>query len=116
MSKFTAPTGESPLDGRMAEVSQQLQGLREALSFLRDRAEQDGEAVGGQVGKVLMELRQLLRLAMETESKFEERRKEKEAIVSGYRLDLDEARATIGRRLDRLRAAEHPGFVSGRVE
>lgn len=116
MSKFTAPTGESPLDERVAEVRHQLGSMRQALVLLRDQTELDGEAVGGQTGKVLTELRHLIRLAMETEKAFEDRRKAKEGIVNTYRLDLDDARATIRRRLDRLRAAEHAGHVPGRVD
>lgn len=47
MNKFTAPTGESPLDGDVAEVRQLLRGVRGALSTLRDRMELDEDAAGG---------------------------------------------------------------------
>lgn len=111
MGKFTAPTGESPLDGDVVEVRKMLRGVRDALASLRDRLEQDDDAIGGPAGKVMIELRGLIRTTMDTEQRIEERRKEKEGIVNAYRLDLDDARITIGRRLDRLRAAEQAGGV-----
>ncbi|WP_127111742.1 hypothetical protein [Shimia sediminis] len=116
MSKFTAPLGGSPLDEDVAEVRHQLKSLRGGLALLRDKLEQDEDIAGGPFGKVLMELRQLLRTTMETEQKLEERRKKKEGIVHDYRLDLEDARTSIGRRLDRLRAAEDARGFSGRVE
>jgi hypothetical protein len=44
---------------------------------------------------------------METEARFEERRKKKDGVAYDYALDLDEARLTISRRLARLR--DHTG-------
>ena len=112
MNKFTAPTGESPLDGDVAEVRQLLRGVRGALSTLRDRMELDEDAVGGQTGKVLTELRHLIRTTIDTEKNFEQRQKEKDGVVHDYRLDLHDARASIERRLARLRAVGNPDRVS----
>ncbi|WP_299352997.1 hypothetical protein [uncultured Shimia sp.] len=116
MSKFTAPTGESPLDQDVAEVRRLLRSMRVALAELRDRLEQDETSVGGQLGKVLTELRHMIRTTMDTESRFEERRKQKAGIVHEYRLDLDAARATIQCRLVSLRNARNSDVVSGQSE
>ncbi|SHI84238.1 hypothetical protein SAMN05444000_103195 [Shimia gijangensis] len=113
MNKFTAPTGESPLDEDVAEVRHLLRGVRGALSTLRGRLEQDEEAAGGQTGKVLTELRHLIRTTIDTEKSFEQRQKEKDGIVNDYRLDLHDARASIERRLARLRAVRDTTSLSG---
>ena len=106
MSKTTTPMGGSPLDQEMAEVRQQLQSLRGAMALLRERLGRDETPVGGSLGRALTELRQLMRTTMETEQAFEKRRTEKEGDREAKRLDLDAARDSIGRRLDRLRAAQ----------
>lgn len=112
MKNFEPPTGESPLDPDVAEVRKLLWGVRGALASLRDRLEQDEGDVAGQTGKALTELRQLIRTTIDTEKSFEERQKKKQGVVNSYRLDLDDARATIGRRLALLRAAADPERLS----
>ncbi|WP_372884807.1 hypothetical protein [Shimia sp.] len=112
MTEFEPPTGEGPLDRDLAEVRKLLRGVRGALSALRDRLERDqGGAVAG-TGKALSELRQLIRTAIDTEKSFEQRQKDRQGIAEDYRLDLEQARATIGERLARLRAAGDPEGVS----
>ena len=106
MSKTTTPAGGSPLDRDVAEVRQQLQNVRGAMSLLRERLGQDETLVGGSLGRALTELRQLMRTTLETEQAFEERRKETDRDREAERLDLDAARDSIWRRLDRLRAAQ----------
>ena len=112
MSKTTTPVGGSPLDQDMAEVRQQLQSLRGAMALLRERLGRDEEPGGGSLGRALMELRQLMRATMETEQAFDECRTETDGNGAAERLDLDAARDSIGRRLDRLRAAQGSGEVS----
>lgn len=104
--------GGSPLDQEMAEVRQQLQSLRGAMALLRERLGRDETLVGGSLGRALTELRQLMRTTLETEQAFEERRTETDGEREAERLDLDAARDSIGRRLDRLRAAQGSGDVS----
>lgn len=105
MNIFKTPTGETSLDPEVAEVRKLLWGVRDVLSSLRDRLENEDIAATGETGKVLSELRHLIRTAIDTEKRFDERQKEKDGIANDYRLDLDDARATIGSRLARLRAA-----------
>ena len=112
MKEFEPPTGETQLDPDVAEVRKLLWGVRGALATLRDRLEQEQGDAAAQTGKALSELRQLIRTTIDTEKSFEQRQKEKHGIAEGYRLDLEQARATIGRRLARLRAACDADSVS----
>lgn len=113
MTKFEPPTAARPLDSDIAEVRKLLWGVRRALAGLRDRLEREqGDDAAAQTGKALSELRQLIRTTIDTEKSFEQRQKEKHGIVEAYRLDLEDARATIGRRLACLRAASDAEGVS----
>ncbi len=112
MNKFEPPTGETQLDPDVAEVRKLLWGVRGALASLRDQLEQEQGGATVQTGKALSELRQLIRTTIDTEKSFEQRQKEKHGIAEGYRLDLEQARITIGRRLARLRAVSDADSLS----
>jgi hypothetical protein len=59
--------------------------------------------------RILGDIRQWLKMAIEAETQLEQRKKKEQGIVNGYALDMDAARDSIGCRLDRLRRARCPG-------
>lgn len=105
MSIFNPPTGESPLDREVAHVRGLLLGVTDALSALSDKLRHGDVKVSADTGKVLAELRHTIRMAIDTENRFEDRRKQQEGVAHSYKLELETARSSIGRRLARLRAA-----------
>lgn len=112
MDTFKPPTGEAPLDGEIEQLRHLLSDLRIILDGARMRMKQEDTLAPGELGKALTELRHTLRSAIDTEKIFEKRRKEMDGVVHTYKLDLDEARTSIGRRLASLRAASGAGRVS----
>jgi uncharacterized protein (DUF2164 family) len=101
----TPETGNSSLGLAIETVEQQLADMKADLLALQRRiasgdfdALKDGTRLAG-------EIRQWLKLALETEIRLEERRKQHDGIVNHYAIDFDEARRQIGGRLDRLRDA-----------
>jgi len=61
--------------------------------------------------KATAEIRQWLKIAIEAEAQLEKRNKQDKGIVHDYALDLEQARASVGCRLDRLRRARCPGRI-----
>lgn len=112
----TPETGQSSLGLAIETVEQQLADMKADLLNLQRRitsgdfdALKDGTKVTG-------EIRQWLKLALETEIRLEERRKQHDGIVNHYAIDFEEARDQIGGRLDRLRAAQCPTGVPGQPD
>lgn len=103
MQKPKTPTQDLSLEEEFDAVRQTLAHLTRSLRGLEDEVMAGDAAAVREASKLLADIRTWSRLAIDTEARFEERRKEQQGIVDGYALDLVEARRTIGCRLARLR-------------
>ncbi|MEM6824054.1 MAG: hypothetical protein AAF566_02990 [Pseudomonadota bacterium] len=61
--------------------------------------------------KAIRSLMSATQMLLEYKKRIYDERKRQEGVVAGYALDLDEARLTVGRLLDRVRAAGGPRAV-----
>ncbi|HEY9040352.1 MAG TPA: hypothetical protein VIN05_15580 [Roseovarius sp.] len=109
MSLITPEEGPSGLSATVTTLERQLRGMCEDLEALSDkvRAEQFDDIKNQ--SRILGDIRQWLKMAIEAETQLEQRKKKEQGIVNGYALDMDAARDSIGCRLDRLRRAGCPG-------
>ena len=98
------------LDEVMASIEAQLLAMKADLEVLGDRVRAGDVGSVRDATRTLSDIRAWLKLALETEEKLHERRKRYRG--GGWEIDMDGARDTIGRRLDRLRAAGCPMLVS----
>lgn len=111
MQNHKTPDTGSSLEEEFDAVRQTLAHLTQSLRGLEDEVMAGDPIAVREAGKLLADIRTWSRLAIETEARFEERRKRQEGIVDGYALDLVEARRTIGCRLARLRRCCREGQV-----
>lgn len=100
------------LDAEILRVQRTLAHLSKMLLMMEAEMMEGDPASIKEAGKLLAEIRNWSRVAMETEARFEERKKQRAGIVNAYALDLDEARTQIGCRLARLRRCCTSGAVS----
>ncbi|MFX0542408.1 hypothetical protein ACEWPM_011825 [Roseovarius sp. S4756] len=108
MSLITPEEGQSALSATVTTLERQLRGMCEDLEALSDRVRaEDFEDIKNR-SRILGDIRQWLKLAIEAETQLEQRKKKEQGIVNGYALDMDAARDSIGCRLDRLRRAGCP--------
>lgn len=109
MTLITPDKGPSQLDADLLRVLKQLRDIMADMEAKQD-ALRDGEGKDTAESRKLMgEIRGWMKIAIETEARIEERRKEDQGIARDYALDFAEARSEIGCRLDRLRRARCPG-------
>jgi hypothetical protein len=109
MSLITPEEGPSGLSATVTTLERQLRGMCEDLEALSDRVRaEDFEDIKNR-SRILGDIRQWLKMAIEAETQLEQRKKKEQGIVNGYALDMDAARDSIGCRLDRLRRAGCPG-------
>ena len=101
------PPDETNLDAEIAQVRRTMTYLTQLLELMEDEVMEGDPVSIKDAAKLLGEIRNWSKTAMETEARFEERRKKKDGVAYDYALDLDEARFTISRRLARLR--DHAG-------
>ena len=106
------PPDEAGLDAEIEQVRRTMTYLTELLALMEDEVMEGEPGAIKEAAKLLGEIRNWSKLAMETEARFEEREKRREGVVKGYALDLEEARATIGCRMARLRRCCGTGRVS----
>lgn len=106
------PTGEPSLDREIAQIRHLLLGLSEAATALQARLGQGDAHALRESAPLIRDLRGLVRLALDTETRFDTDRTQDRQGRAAPRLELDTARDQIGRRLDRLRAAQDAGGVS----
>lgn len=104
-----APTG---LSTSITSLEQQLNDMRADLELLQEKIRAGDLEELKNSTRVISDIRQWLKIAIEAEAKLNERNKREKGIVQGYALDFDAARASIGCRLNRLRRARCPGRVS----
>ncbi|WP_076530402.1 hypothetical protein [Roseovarius nanhaiticus] len=109
MSLKTPEEGQSALSATVTTLERQLRGMCEDLEALSDKVRaEDFEDIKNR-SRILGDIRQWLKMAIEAETQLEQRKKKEQGIVNGYALDMDAARDSIGCRLDRLRRAGCPG-------
>jgi hypothetical protein len=112
MTTSIPPTGGHALEGEVTHVRALLAGLARTIRGLQQRL-QTGEAQTlADAGAAMADLRAMVRIAIETEKRFEKCQQQETGRGDARRLELETARDTIGRRLDRLRAARDAGEVS----
>lgn len=105
------PPDEAGLDAEIEQVRRTMTYLTELLALMEDEVMEGDPGAIKEAAKLLAEIRNWSKLAMETEARFEERAKRRDGVAQGYALDLEEARATIGCRLARLRRCCGAGRV-----
>ncbi|PVA10580.1 hypothetical protein DC366_06660 [Pelagivirga sediminicola] len=109
MSLITPEEGPSGLSATVTTLERQLRGMCEDLEALSEQVRaQQFDDIKSQ-SRILGDIRQWLKMAIEAETQLEQRKKKEQGIVNGYALDMDAARDSIGCRLDRLRRARCPG-------
>jgi len=101
-----APTG---LSTSVKSLERQLSDMRADLEALQARIRAGDVEELRNPNRAISDIRQWLRIAIETEAQIERRKKEEKGIVREYALDFDAARTAIGSRLDRLRRARRTG-------
>ncbi|MGH1465777.1 MAG: hypothetical protein ACRBBQ_10500 [Cognatishimia sp.] len=103
MTHKTPPEGAAVLEDEIAMIRQTVAQMTRLLAMLEaDVMAQDEAAIKGST-RLLADIRSWSKLAIETEVRFEERRKRQNGVARDYALDLERARETIGCRLARLR-------------
>ena len=113
MSLITPEEGPSGLSATVTTLERQLRGMCEDLEALSEKVRaQQFDDIKSQ-SRILGDIRQWLKMAIEAETQLEQRKKKEQGIVNGYALDMDAARDSIGCRLDRLRRARCPGRFPG---
>lgn len=105
------PPETAGLDAEIEQVRRTMTYLTELLALMEDEVMEGDPTAIKDAAKLLVEIRNWSKLAMETEAKFEERAKRKEGAAEGYALNLDAARTAIGCRLARLRRCCGAGQV-----
>ena len=96
-----------------ALVEAQLLSMWAQLDELRLRILDGDVTAFKDSAKITADIRQWLRIAMETEAKLNETRKQSGGgTKAGHAIDFDQARSQIGCRLDRLRRCGDPERVS----
>lgn len=106
------PPENAGLDAEIEQVRRTMTYLTELLALMEDEVMEGDPSTIKEAAKLLIEIRNWSRLAMETEARFEEREKRRSGVVNTYAVDLEEARHKIGCRLSRLRKCCRTGEIS----
>lgn len=105
---------EGSLSRAIRVVEEQLLGMTTELLELQQRVRAGEVEALKDSARLTAEIRHWLKMALDTEQRCEERRKEQQGIVNDYAIDFDRARTEIGCRLARLRARGCPARVPGK--
>jgi hypothetical protein len=111
MTIMTPPKGASQLELELQHVREALRELAEECHTLKQRAQSGDVSAVKDASKTVSDIRRWLNTALETEARFDERRKEQDGVVNEYAIDLEHARSTIGCRMARLRRCCGPRGV-----
>ncbi|MEL7012419.1 MAG: hypothetical protein AAFO72_03970 [Pseudomonadota bacterium] len=103
MILITPDDGPDGLTEIIDSVQQQLSDMRVELDRLYRKIQAGELEELSAAGKQMVEIRQWLKIAIEAEVHLEKRRKEKEGIVHDFAINLNEAKSSIGSKLDSLR-------------
>ncbi|WWR48192.1 hypothetical protein RZ517_08485 [Roseovarius sp. S88] len=116
MPLITISETPSGLTEAVDTLERQLADMRKELSAMYDRVQLGEFGELKNASKVIADIRQWLRIAIEAEAQLANREKQELGISLSYGLDLDRAKETIGCELDRLRRARDTGGVSRQSE
>ncbi|MFD1509421.1 hypothetical protein [Lacimonas salitolerans] len=116
MKAETSDANEGSLSRAIRVVEEQLLGMTTELLELQQKVRLGEVEALKDSAKLTQEIRHWLKMALDTEQRCEERRKEQQGIVNEYAIDFDRARAEIGCRMARLRTRRCPARVSERSE
>jgi len=116
MTLITPDEGPTGLGTTVTSLERQLIGLKTDLEALQGRLRADDLEALKESTRMMSDIRNWIRLAIEMEMKLEQRNKRDKGIVNGYALDMGAARDTIGCRLDRLRRSRCAGRFPGQPE
>jgi nitrate reductase beta subunit len=111
MSLIQVEREESRLTAIIEDIEQQVSDLKIDIRELQSRLRSGEVETVRDALKTLTEMRNWLRLALETEAKLNEEKRKELGIVGDSGLDLCAARDQIGCRLDRLRRAGCPAVI-----
>ncbi|MGZ2257627.1 hypothetical protein [Roseobacter sp. A03A-229] len=110
MTLITPEHVESQTEDLLNSVLGSIRDLRKELEDLRERVRTSDGAVTAQSTKTVTQAATLLETCQKVENRLVECRSKHAGIAQGgYALDLEKARATIGRKLDRLRITRPAG-------
>ncbi|MFY0660916.1 MAG: hypothetical protein JXR15_10515 [Shimia sp.] len=104
MTQHFTPSGERALDQELDALQLMLRRVTGELERVKIALHRDGPEATAAGSQVLAQVRQCMRLALLVERDIDQRSATNRP-TGHAQLDLDVARSSIGRRLDRLRAA-----------
>lgn len=117
MTLITTPTGGDPAaQAVLEEAEEHYRRTIRALHDIIQEVEAGQSARARDLRSALSDLGKAAQTAFDERVRVEKRLRSETGIVNDYALDLDGARAEIGRRLDRLRNARGAGEVPGGAE
>lgn len=96
-----------------SSATSQLVRAIAALNRLEARVEAGEVGQKSEASKILGDIRDWLKIAHEMELRLEKQHRDTAGSSRGYMLDLEQARSTIGCRLDRLRRTTCSGCLPG---
>lgn len=113
MSLITRDAEPTGLTTSINALERQLADMRTELEALYERIKAGEFHEIKHATKAIGEIRQWMKIALEAEAQLEKRRKTESGIAYDYAIDMQEARASIRFRLDRLRRARSTGRLPG---
>ncbi|WP_339106752.1 hypothetical protein [Roseovarius rhodophyticola] len=116
MPLITISETPSGLTEAVDTLERQLADMRKELSAMYDRVQLGEFGELKNASRIIADIRQWLKIAIEAEAQLANREKQELGISLSYGLDLDRAKETIGCELDRLRRARDTGGVSRQSE
>jgi hypothetical protein len=103
MKNTETPEGTALFDDDIERVRKTLAQITRTLEALEIELTEGDPSAMKDANKLLSEIRTWCQRAMDTEARFDERRRKQTGSEHGSALDLEEAKRTIGCRLARLR-------------
>lgn len=116
MTLITPDQGPDGLNVSVTTLERQLNGIIADLEALQQRLRTDASDAVKDSTRMMTDIRNWIRLALEAEMKLEQRKKKERGIVHTYALDMDAARTSVGCRLDRLRRCCRAGRLPGQPD
>ena len=113
MILITKDEGPSGLTTSIDMLERQLADMRADLGTIYERIREGELEEIKNASRVTSEIRQWLKIALETEVQLEKHKSKEKGIAHDFAIDFDEARNSIRGRLDRLAGPKGSGGVSG---
>lgn len=109
MRNTSSAESEGPATDVLKEVQAHYTRAIQALNELIDQISQGELGNPREATVTISDARRAMQTFFDERKKVEEQLRRNTGVVHGNAIDFDAARVEIGRRLDRLRAAEDPG-------